>query len=199
MSQDSRGVSQALTPHPRPLRWLHWFTVAAVVLVFALAWGREAFEPEDLQHLLLNAHRWIGLTIWTATLLRVLVKLRAWLGSPAHKVAGRGVSDMPLPLRLASAGAHGVMYLCLLGLPLLGWALTSAQGHALTIGAFHLPMLLPADPDLADTLEDVHGYLGDALAALVALHLCAVAWHHRWRHDDVLGLMWPAVLRKPAR
>lgn len=195
MSQSQRPTPAAATPHPLLLRLVHWITAAAVPLAFAVIWSREAIDGDVARQWLLSSHRWIGLLVWTATLLRVSVKVGALLGSSAGRVPAQGIASLPQPVRLASAGAHAVMYLGLLALPLLGWALTNAQGHPLGLGAFHLPMLAQPDPDLADTLEDFHVYTGYALGSLIVLHLAAVAWHHRWRRDDVLSLMWPRLNR----
>ncbi|MEX8495993.1 cytochrome b [Sphaerotilus sp.] len=183
-------------PHPLPLRVLHWLTAGGLVLAFALALGRDAVDAEGTRRLMLGAHRWIGLLIWAATWGRVSVKLHALI-TDWHR--GRDLASAtdttPLATRLAAFGAHGLMYLGLLALPLLGWALSSAHGVDLSIGPVHLPALVDADPDLADTLDDTHSYLGYALGGLIGLHLLAVVWHQRWRRDDVLSRMLPGHAR----
>lgn len=170
--------------HPAAVRSLHWVMAAAVLVEFALALARMAAEPASLRSVLLSWHEPVGLLIGALTLVRVGVRLQwrlaAWNGPVSRSMAW------------GSAAVHGISYLLMLGLPILGWALVNARGHAVALpGLGALPRLLPSDPDLADTLQDWHGDLAWVLLGLIGVHVAAAAWHQWMCRDGLLYAMWP--------
>ncbi len=181
----TQSPAQARTVPRRPA-WLinlHWITVLALFAALGLILLRDDLAGKALRTLLLEWHRWLGLTVLAATVIRVA--LRALHGPLPELASGP---------RLLSRGAHaihGVLYLGLLGLPLLGWALTSARGHHMAIGPLPIPALCGADPDLADRLEDLHRWTAWTVMSLVGIHAAAALWHHFIRRDAVLRAMWP--------
>ena len=52
-----------------------------------------------------------------------------------------------------------------------------------------LPALLAENEDLAHTLEDLHGSIGEAFYWVIGLHVLAALWHHFGRRDDTLRRM----------
>ena len=52
-----------------------------------------------------------------------------------------------------------------------------------------LPALLPENEQLAHTLEDLHGTIGEAFYWVIGLHALAAIWHHAFRRDDTLKRM----------
>ena len=56
-------------------------------------------------------------------------------------------------LQRLAASTHGTLYALLLARPLLGWALSSAQGKPVHLLGASLPALVAADEDLADALQ----------------------------------------------
>lgn len=170
--------------HPRPIVVAHWATFGLLVAAFAFVLGREFAEGKALETLLLMLHRWAGLSIALLAFTRLLLRTRLRLAE--------GTSDDPAWQRWIAAGIHALLYLFMLGLPLLGWVLSSAQGQTVNLPwGGHLPALMEPDPDLADTLEDWHGTLAWIFAGLIGLHAAAALFHHWVRRDGVLAAMWP--------
>jgi cytochrome b561 len=100
-------------------------------------------------------------------------------------------------LRWAAHAGHTALYLLLVALPLEGWALTSAHGITLSLlGAVHLPALIGADSELADTLQDYHVLGAWFLLGFVLMHAAAAMWHHYVRRDAVLAAMAPWLPRR---
>ena len=169
------------THHPLIIA-LHWFTLAALVMGVAAILLREVAEGRALRLELLNLHRSVGL----------LVLLVAGARLTLRKQVGRPVHDTPRFTQVMASLSHGALYLLLLGLPVLGWALTSARGQAASLlGLIPLPPLVASNPDLADTLADYHEWAAWALLALVVAHAAAALWHHHVRRDQVLASMLP--------
>ena len=170
----------------------HWLSALAIVLAFTAVWLRELVEGDALRALILGLHRQLGLLVLLLWAVRLLLR---WT-HPAR------ASGQPLPplLHWAAAASHAVLYLVLLAMPVLGWAATNAQGHAvLWLNAVPLPTLVATDPDVADTLQEWHGWGGWTLGALVLSHLVAALWHHVVRRDHVLATMLPLVQPRAPR
>ena len=188
------GTQAAVAPpivHPAVIRGLHWATLAALVATFAAILLREGVESKDLRMWTMNLHRYLGLAVWALTCLRLIVRSRLPLADTQALA--------PLWQRWAASATHGLMYLFLLGLPLLGLALANAGGHSLVlplVGA--LPAWPAKDLDLADTLQEWHGLAAWSLLALAGAHAAVALWHHHVVRDGVLLAMLPR-LAQPAR
>ncbi len=170
--------------HPVLTRALHWGTVIAIVVAVLAMFARDALEDKALRQLLLEVHRQLGLVVLFAAALRIGVRLRAGLADHA--------ADLTAVLRRAAGAAHVLLYGLLIALPLVGWAVCSAHGISLMfLGLVHLPDLLSADSELADTLSDYHVWLAWGLLGLVGAHVAAALWHHFVRKDAVLAAMLP--------
>jgi superoxide oxidase len=174
--------------HPALIRSLHWATLVVLITAYSLVLARDAFEDEAVCHALLNLHRYVGLAAWGLALLRLVSRSRLPM-APAQ-------THTPLWERMAAGSTHALLYLLLLGVPLLGWALTSARGQPISLGVLGLLPAWPAkDLDLADTLQDLHELAAWSLAALVGAHAAAALWHHHVRKDAVLVAMLPGLAR----
>ena len=65
-----------------------------------------------------------------------------------------------------------------------------AGGYSLPwFGLFQWPCLLPHDLGIAEWGKLLHDRGGWVIAAVVALHLAAVIWHHWIKRDEVLSRM----------
>ena len=163
---------------------LHWLTLLAVAGMFALGWVMVGMKlgPAKLQYF--SWHKWLGLSIFLLTLLRL-----AWrLLRPPPPLP----DTMPGWERLTARGAHGLLYLLLLAMPLTGWVMSSAGGFPVVLyGVMPLPDLVARDPALAETLTHAHHLEGWVLLALVGLHALAALKHHFVDRDAVLRRMLP--------
>lgn len=165
---------------------VHWLTVLIVVSVFALVLSREFTEDKSVRQWLLHGHWYAGMTAWLLLCVRIPVRLGA--DAPQH--------GLPRLQQVLSAAGHGLLYLGLLLLPALGYALACARYGHVDFAGIPLPTLIERDRDLAETLEMVHGWAGWAMLALIGLHALAALMHHHVFKDDVLRAMLPAR-RKP--
>ncbi|GAA0920421.1 cytochrome b/b6 domain-containing protein [Rothia nasimurium] len=184
-SEDATGVVTEVH-RPRGLRWLHWITVACLIAVAALALVRDQVAGRLVRQWLLEGHRHTGLLILLLACLRIGLRLRLGRLPP--------VVHSPL-VRVASTLTHAALYVLLLALPLIGWALSDAEGKPVHLFGWTLPALVADDEDLADQLLAWHQNIAWALLALVLLHIGAALWHHFVKRDGVLRSMWPAGKR----
>jgi cytochrome b561 len=188
----NRSSTQISAVHPTLIRGLHWATLAALTAAFAVILLRNGVESKELRLWTMNLHRTLGLSVWALTCIRLLVRSRLPLADTQ--------AQAPVWQRWAASATHGLMYVFLLGLPLLGLALSNAGGHSVSlplVGA--LPAWPAKDLDLADTLQDWHGLAAWSLLALAGAHAAVALWHHHVVRDGVLVSMLPRLARPGQR
>jgi len=184
--------SRAIPTSTEASRWpgavvfIHWTTVLIVVSVFALVLSREFIEDKTVRQWLLHGHWYAGMTAWLLLFVRIPVRLGADV--PRH--------GLPRLQKVLSAAGHGLLYLGLLLLPAMGYALACARYGHVDFAGIALPTLIERDRDLAETLEAFHGWAGWAMLALIGLHALAALMHHHVFKDDVLRAMLPARRRR---
>ncbi|KAF1013395.1 MAG: Cytochrome b561 [Stenotrophomonas maltophilia] len=165
------------TPVARALHWL-----MAVLIVAMLFIGVAMVSVIAARPLLIDLHRPLGIAILVLAVIRLGYRLR-------HRPPA-----LPADLsRLQVVGAHAshlLLYALILAMPLLGWALLSAGGYPVTLGAgLHLPPIAPHDATLYAWLRSAHGWLAYLLFGVVLAHLGAALFHHWVRRDSVLRSM----------
>ena len=164
-----------------PAVLLHWVLAVALAASFAVGVWMSDLPLSITRLKLYNWHKWAGVTILALSLLRLLWRL-------SH----RPPAPLPAPAwqQRAAAATHAAMYLLFFAVPLLGWAYSSAAGFPVVLfGVLPLPDLVGPDRALAEALKPWHGRAAFALAALVLLHVAAVAKHHWVDRDGLLARM----------
>lgn len=129
--------------------------VARPVQMQAVIWRQKGHEAGDLSHLTVRL---------TGAVLRLV-----W-----HRI-----SPPPLPIGPVAAwqtrvarGVHGLIYLCLLAIPLTGWIASSATGiDVMILDRWAVPAVAPVSEAWEDGFFAAHGVLTKALIGLLALHI----------------------------
>ncbi|MGJ4728899.1 cytochrome b [Luteimonas sp. SDU101] len=171
------------THWPAGVRWLHWLGVAMILAVAVIGLSMGGLERgSELRRLAYLGHKSLGLAVLALALLRLA--MRASTRAPA--AAGAGWSH-----RIAQA-THLLLYLLMLAVPLSGWMLNSVAGQPLVwFGLFDVPALAERNPDWRGAVDALHLWLFWLLAALVALHVLAVALHQWVLRDGTAWRMLP--------
>lgn len=173
-----KPVVTSFSPLARLLHWLMALLILAMLFIGVGMVGSLApWQPR-----LVALHKPLGLFLLGLLVLRIVVRLRQPI--PALPV------DMPGWQQRLAHLSHGLLYLLMLALPLLGWAMQGAGGYPLVVAGWVVPAIAPQQPDLYALLRAAHGYLAYALFAGVLLHLAAALFHGLIRRDSVLTSMW---------
>lgn len=103
----------------RVTRILHWTTALLVIVMLSLGLRIADMEPGLANLWLYGLHKSLGLTVLGLVVLRI-----GWhIVSPVPKpIGGPGLE------RVAARASHLLFYILLLGIPLSGWAASSATG-----------------------------------------------------------------------
>ena len=164
---------------------LHWLMVLLFAAVYAAIELREFFPKESEPREALKAlHFTLGLMVFALAWLRIVARI-AW-PAPAAAAVGGAAS------RLLPAVAHLALYLLMIGMPLAGWLILSAEAKPVPFFGLSLPLLVAPNEALAERVEGLHELVGTAGYYLIGLHALAALVHHYVLRDKVLMRMLPA-------
>lgn len=163
---------------------IHWLMLLLIIAVYATINLRELYpKGSDPRELFKALHFMLGLSV----LLLIFIRLPARLmgGTPAI---------IPEPVKwqkIAAHSAHGLLYLLMIIMPLLGWLTLSAAGKPIPFFGAELPALIAKNKDLAKTLKNIHELIGTAGYYLIGIHAAAALFHHYIKRDNTLARMLP--------
>ena len=161
-------------------RLLHW--VMAIAILAMLFIGVTMMSSLALRPVLIDLHQPLGVAI----LCLALVRLANRLCRPVPALP----ASIPRWQAAAAHLSHGLLYLLMLGLPLLGWAVRSAGNWpVILVGDWRLPALVPENPVLYAWLRLAHGTLAWLLFAIILGHLGAALMHAWVLRDGVFSSM----------
>jgi superoxide oxidase len=175
-------MSTYIARYPRLLVGLHWATLLLLLAVYGCIELRVNFPRDSMVRAGLKEwHYALGLAVFALLWLRLALRLRGPL--PSAILSG-------WQQWLASV-MHLLIYIFMAVMPLLGWALVSAEGKLPEWYGLTLPPLMALEPALAERLEGWHETVGVAGYWLIGLHAAAALFHHYWLRDSTLRRMLP--------
>ena len=150
----------ATTDYSSWSKTLHWVTALMILFVIPAGIVMTNIGQGALQNNLYNLHRSFGVLIFAIALARVVIRIAHGAPGPAA-----GLNSFE---RFASAFVHYAMYALLLGMPIVGWLMTSAYRVDVSVfGLFTLPHLVAKDEATFKLFQNLHSFGGIALALLV--------------------------------
>jgi cytochrome b561 len=172
------GDRQLFTPLQR---LLHWAMAVLILAMLFIGVGMvSTIMPKYLA--LVSIHKPLGIAILVLALIRLVVRVR--YGAPPLP------PDLPEPMKLAAILSHYALYILMIGMPLIGWAMLSAAAYPVALyGSVHLPAILPQSDSLHAVLWDAHFYLAFVFFALILMHVAAALFHALIRRDGVFEAM----------
>ncbi|MEW5770428.1 MAG: cytochrome b/b6 domain-containing protein [Pseudomonadota bacterium] len=163
---------------------LHWLTLGLIAAAAFIGWWLDGMPLSPLKLQLYAWHKWLGLLVLSLLPLRLLLR--------ALDPLDQGAELTPWEARLSGV-VHGLLYLLMCVVPLVGWLHSSAAGFSVVwFGVLPLPDLVGKDAALAAILRQAHAATVASLLALVALHALAALYHRHVRRDAVLARMLPS-------
>ncbi|RKK02551.1 cytochrome b [Pseudoroseomonas wenyumeiae] len=168
-------------------RLFHWVMAACILAMLFIGVGMvSTISTRYLT--LVSIHKPLGIAILVLAVLRLFLRFRR--GAPPLP------ADLPEPMKLAAHLSHLALYALMIIMPLLGWAMLSAEGlPVLLSSSLRLPPIAPQQPELYALLRSAHGYLAYAFFAVILLHLGAALYHALVRRDGVFEAMAPVPTR----
>lgn len=166
---------------------LHWLVLALLVAQYAIGWSMPHIGRNTQVTTLISLHFSIGVLI-----IGVIVVRLAWRithGEPVHE------TGIPAWQLRAARVIHGLLYLLLIVVPLLGWINASYRGMPITFfGLADVPQLVASHDASWRWTGDIHTLIAEyGILPLVGLHVAAALYHYFIRRDRVLQRMLPGV------
>jgi len=163
---------------------IHWLMVLLFVAVYGAVELHELFEKGSaLRAGLMTWHFMLGMLVFVLVWLR----LAARLSGPTPAI----LPEPPGLQQLSSKLLHLALYALMIGMPLLGWLMLSADGKPVPFFGLELPALIGENKDLAELFEELHEVAGTTGYFLIALHTVAALYHHHIVRDNTLTRMLP--------
>ena len=131
-----------------------------------------------------NLHKSIGLT----TALLVIMRLWWRVKNPPPPLP----ASMPDWEIQAAKISHALLYMCLIVMPLSGFAATQFTKYGVNyFGLFKIPPMGSENKVVYDLLQGIHGVTATLLIALVVIHVLAAFKHLLINRDKVFQRMLP--------
>lgn len=153
-------------------------------LILALLLAVELPTKGHFKHDLTEWHKEAGMAVFVLLIARV-----------QGRVGSRTIFfSMPCTWQeFLARGVHGVMYLLMISVPVLGVLFSQARGKEVEFLGFSLPVILDEDQSLpyALALRTAHELAGNIFFYLIGVHFLSVVYHQWIRKDNVLKRMRP--------
>ena len=161
----------------------HWIVAILALIMIGLGLfmtGVPKGSPDRAFYF--NLHKSIGLT----TALIVIARLWWRAGHPPPALP----ATMPGWEVQAAKINHALLYLCLIVMPLSGFAATQFTKYGVVyFGLFKIPPMGPQNKVMYDLLQGVHGVTAVLLITLIVIHVLAAFKHLLIDRDKVFQRM----------
>ena len=164
---------------------LHWLMLVLLVVVYACM-ELKGFFPKgsDPRILMKNTHFMLGLSVFALVWLRLAAR---FAGGAAPAIT----PPAPAWQLLLSKGVHLALYALMIGMPLGGWIILSAEGQPIPFFGLELPALVEKNRGLAEQFEELHEIGASVGYVLIGVHAVAALFHHYFMRDNTLRRMLP--------
>ena len=162
---------------------LHWLIALAMLAEIALGWWMLDIPklPAGVRAGWFNLHKSIGLTLAFLIAFRLIWRLRH---APPPVPA-----TLPAWQAATARWAHGLMYVCMLVLPISGYIGSTFSGYPIKWFGLALPGWGWKDDAIKDAMSTLHNGVSWLLVALIAAHLAAALKHLLFDRDEVFARM----------
>ena len=163
---------------------LHWLMLLLLAAVYATMEFKGVFPKGSAGRArIMNLHYVLGLITFGLVWVRIVLRI------PGTRPEAK--PTLPVWQTRLAAAVQGLLYLLMIGMPLLGWFALSAHGETVDFFGTQLPSLMAEDPARRDTLKEIHETLATVGYFLIGLHAAAALFHHYVMRDNTLRLMMP--------
>ncbi|MBF0187669.1 MAG: cytochrome b [Magnetococcales bacterium] len=164
-------------------RLLHWLTALLLIALFGLGWymtGLTYYDPD--YRWTSELHKALGMTTAVVIVVRIVWRLGH---QPPPPLASHAAWE-----RALAKGVHLLLYLLMAALPITGYLMATAAGHAIDLfGLYEFPALLTAEKGREESMGMAHEWLAYGGGVLVLMHLGGVLKHQFIDGDATLARM----------
>ncbi len=176
------------TRYPSALRMLHWVRAVLVIQTLGAGWVMTILEDAESWKygVLYPTHKSFGLLVFGIVVAQIVIRWCTKLPPSASVIA-------PWERRLSKM-VHATMYVLLVAVPLMGYAMSSSYSRSdgITLFGLQVAELLPKDDARFVVFQTMHKIMAYTLLAMIVLHVAGVVKHRYFDQrsgSDVLPRM----------
>lgn len=163
---------------------MHWLMAILIIATFAFIECRVFFEKgTDTRDLFKMWHFMLGLSVLLMVLIRLYFRFQ--------QVSPKITPELSRMQNMASKGAHILLYVFMIAMPVAGWFMLSAFGKPIPFFGLELPALIGVNKELGKSIKEIHELVGEVGYYLIGFHAVAALIHHYIQKDDTLTRMLP--------
>jgi cytochrome b561 len=164
--------------------FLHWLLAIGVFVMIGLGWYMSDIPKGTPERAFwFNLHKSIGVTIGVLVLIRVWWRL-------THKPPALPAS-MPGWEVTAAKISHGLLYACLIIMPLVGFLASNFSKYGVKYFGIPIGPFFAENQALRDGLQEVHEFTSYVLVTVIVIHVLAAFKHLVLDKDSVFERMLP--------
>lgn len=148
---------------------LHWTIAVLLVGLVCVGWYMMSIEDQPNSGWYFDMHKSFGLVAASLILLRIVWRV-------THKPAPLPLSVPRWQVKVALL-VQGLLYVCMIVMPLTGFIGASFSKHAIVFFGLPLPSWVNPNHDIAELFFEVHETVAWILVALVGLHVLGAFKH----------------------
>src|SRR5262249_19748877 len=148
--------------YDRVAKALHWLIAALLGVQYVIAWFMPHIGRNTPNEGLVNLHLSFGALILVLVIVRLAWRLTHTVPPPA---AGSAAWH-----RVLASVTHGLLYLGLIAMPLMGWA--NANFRSFTVSLFNLvplPAIVEKGNAVGRSMGEIHAYVGWYFLVVIGL------------------------------
>ena len=182
-------VKNTHTQYGAVSKTLHWLIGLTIIGLLTVGLYMEGLDASPLKFQIYGLHKAIGIIVLAAFFVRIFWRFTNIVphALPSHKSWEKFLAH----------SVHLLLYVAMIGMPISGWAMSSAAGYPVDMfGLFTLPHLVEKDEGLSDLMREVHAIMGYGLIAAICLHVAGALKHHVLDKDNTLKRMLPGHIEE---
>lgn len=162
-------------------RAFHWVIAFLIVGLIPVGFGMGTLENSPFKFEIYAMHKSFGLLVFFLGIGRLVWR---FFSSPPEHLETHARWEVTL-----AGAAHFWLYVCIIGMPLTGWLMSSALEFPVPFFGYSLPWIIGKDMDLGMLFGDAHEILAYTLLVVLGLHVAGALKHHVLDKDATLKRM----------
>jgi cytochrome b561 len=159
----------------------HWLIAVIVIGLLPLGLFMTGMENSPLKLEIYAVHKSFGLLVFFLGLGRIVWRI---VSPPPDHLESHEHWEVTL-----AAASHFWLYVCIIGMPLTGWLMSSAMEFPVPFFGVQLPHLIGKDEHLGELFREAHGVIAYTLLFVLGLHVAGALKHHVIDKDETLSRM----------
>jgi len=162
-------------------RFFHWAIAVLILGLLPMGLFMNGMENTPFKLEIYALHKSFGLLVFFLGVARIVWRL---VSPPPDHLE----SHQHWEVTLASA-AHFWLYVCVIGMPLSGWLMSSAAEFPVPFFGMQMPQLIDKNVELGQLFGQIHEVLAFTLLFILGLHVAGALKHHIIDKDETLQRM----------